>query len=101
MWILQLNPMMGNHEQLRPVARAETREQLEQFLQSQAVDSYTDDDGSNMCGGKLRKSFRKGGRLEYFNPPDRDECFVEVRLDDWIERTRQRYSNLMMEIPSI
>jgi hypothetical protein len=101
MWILQLNPMTANFENLSAVARAETREQLVAFLLREQVEPYTDDDGENMCGGKLRKSFRKGGPLEYLNPPDRPECFVEVSLDKWLEQTRLEYERRVMSIMSV
>lgn len=92
MMILQLNPMTANYERLTAVARAETREALEAFLLSEKVEPYSDSDGESMCGGRLNKSFRKGGPLEYFNPPDRNECFVEVgTAEDWAEQAREQY----------
>lgn len=91
MWVLQLNPMMDNYENLRACARAETREALERFVAIETVERYTDDAGTNMMGGKLWKSFRKGGPLEFLNPPDRPECYVEVSLDVMLERVRRDY----------
>ncbi len=93
--------MMGNYERLEAVARAETREALESFLARETVEPYTDDDGANMCGGKLRKSFRKGGPLEYLNPPDREECFVSVSLDEWIANTVREYERLVNCLPLV
>lgn len=84
--------MMERFECLRAIARAETVEALKAFIESESVEPYSDDDGENMCGGKLRKSFRKGGPLEYLNPPDREECIVDIgTAEDWANRARQRY----------
>ncbi len=94
MWVLQLNPMQGRYEDLNPVAWAETKTALEAYVAREKVQPYSDDAGHNMCGGALTKSFRKGSPLEYLNPPDRPECFVEVLLEDWLAQTTQRYERL-------
>lgn len=92
MFVLQLNPMMGHYEQLTAVAAAESAEALQAFVESEKVEPYSDDDGANMCSGKLRKSFRKGGPLEFLNPPDRPECIVDVgTAEDWAERARKDF----------
>ncbi len=102
MFILQLNPMMGNFESLRPVARAETKDALMAYVEAQRVEGYSDEDGQNMCGGKLNKSFRKGGVLEFFNPPDREECFVDVGTkEDWAQQAMARYEQTVNSIPPV
>lgn len=62
MWILQLNDMRSHKiEMSTTVCRAETKEELETFLERERVDSYKDDMWS--------KGYRKGGPLEWYNPP--------------------------------
>lgn len=101
MWILQLNPMQGNYERLEAVARAETREALEAMLAREAVEPYTEDDHNAWGPCKLRKAYRKAGPLEYMNPPDREECFVRVSLDDWIANTVREYERRVNHLPMV
>lgn len=102
MFILQLNPMMGNYEALRPVMRSTNRQALIDFVESQKVEPYSDDDGLNMCGGKLSKSFQKGGPLEFLNPPDRDECIIDVgEKSDWMQQAAERFDAQVMSLPSL
>jgi len=62
-WILLLNDMRSaNVENVRPVACAATREELEAFVEAQRVETYMDD-------GVWQKRFRKGGPFEWLNPP--------------------------------
>lgn len=62
MFVLRLNRMAGKSEYSDPAARAETREDLEAFLQREQVEPYYD--------GHWHKTFRAGGPLEWFNPPE-------------------------------
>jgi hypothetical protein len=63
-------------EALSEVAFANTREELVEFLGEQHVGHYRDDDRWN-------KVYRKGGPLEWFNPPFRLEvAFVRRNLDN-------------------
>lgn len=99
MYILQLNPMTDKYERLSAVACAETAEALSAFVESERVEPYSDGDGLNMCGGALTKYFRKGGPLEFFNPPDREGCIVDVGTeDDWAERARESYRAQMRQL---
>lgn len=63
MWILSLSNMTGSkyENSLQPVAWADTREELEALMERERVEPYKDD--------RFSKSFRKGGPLEWFNPP--------------------------------
>ncbi len=101
MWILQLNPMQGNFEYLTPVGRADSRESLVAFLAREQVEPYSDDDGQNMMGGKLLKSFRKGGPLEFLNPPDRDECWVEYDMELDVRSYREMRERKVFSIPLV
>lgn len=87
MWILVLNDMRSsNVEIIGPVARAETREALEAFVERERVEGYRD--------GKWGKTFRKDGPLEWFNPPwahERSRHFVDVgTLEDQIAEASRR-----------
>lgn len=62
MFALVLNPMTANAERSNYVARADTKEALERFVESERVEPYMD--------GPWGKCFRKGGPLEWFNGPD-------------------------------
>ena len=100
MWILQLNPMTASAEDVVPVVRAETREQLEMFMAGEIVGPYQD--------GQWSKCFKQGGRLEWFNPPFGDQafinvpCFVDIGTEeDWAARARERFQQIQFDIPSV
>jgi len=71
MWVLLLNNMRSAKvERLTPVARAETQEALEAFMDREKVESYTTgSDAPNSFDHAWHKTFRKGGLLEWFNRP--------------------------------
>lgn len=82
-WVVLLNDMRSaNFENVQPVACAETREELEAFVEGQRVKVYQDDGGGpGKCGhygtsAYWGKSFCKGGPLEWFNPPY-DDPYVQ------------------------
>jgi hypothetical protein len=99
MFVLQLNPMRSNAENVVPVARAETREVLLDFLRREAVESYISDN-------QWRKCFRQGGPLEWFNDPGPHmepwigvPAIVDVGTrDDWMRRAGERYDREMASI---
>lgn len=100
MWILQLNPMVSNAETVVPVVRAETREQLLTFMDSEIVGNYQD--------GQWSKCFRQGGPLEWFNPPLGGEAwigvpaFVDVGTEyDWQQRAAEEFRRLQNSIPGV
>ena len=72
MWVLQLNDMRASQiEIVHPVARAETREALQAFMDRERVEPYNDE--------RWGKSFRQGGPLEWCNPPfSGDRAIVHV-----------------------
>ncbi len=74
MWILQLNDMRDARvEWMTPVCWADTRQELEAFIERQKVETYKD--------GTWAKSFRQGGPLEWFNLPyDADNNIFELSL---------------------
>jgi hypothetical protein len=98
MWVLQLNPMTANAERVVPVACAETRQQLEAFMNEQtAPEPYRD--------GQWGKVFRQGSTLEWFNPPFGDESFIGTPAfvdigteDDWAQEAIQRYRDFLMQV---
>jgi hypothetical protein len=94
MWILQLNDMrMPKVEMMTPVARADSREEIIALLERERVESYRD--------GQWGKSFRKGGPLEWFNPPwDENECIQNLgTLEEWLDLTRQKWERVVMTLP--
>ena len=98
MWILQLNDMRSsNVEIVEPVVKAETREELERFVESERVEPYRD--------GRWNKSFRRGGPLEWFNRPLSSLSrihFLDVGTEDeCAERVRERYRDRLAEIPLV
>lgn len=116
MWILDLNPMRGRFEELHTVARADSREALDQYIERERVPDYEEhEDLGYMAvpsGKRWVKRFRKGGPLEWYNPPDRAD-FVHFRdigsrtrfIDTAIERAGERagkaWDQLIEEIPRI
>jgi hypothetical protein len=100
MWILQLNPMTGQAENVVPIVRAESREALEAFVNAETVEPYQD--------GRFHKVFRQGGTLEWFNPPFGDQAFINVPAfvdigteEDWAARARERFQQIQFDIPSV
>lgn len=86
-WILSLNHMRERTEERRNVACADTRAALEAFVAAERAPApYTEleearhvvgRDGDYVTPWKWHKVFRKGGPLEWFNPPDA-QSFVEL-----------------------
>jgi hypothetical protein len=75
-WVLFLNDMrMPKSEDLVPVVRAETPEALADFVESERVPLYVEptglpsSDGQRVYPQEWSKVFRKGGPLEWCNPP--------------------------------
>lgn len=65
-WILLLNDMRSpKSEFLQPVAQASSREELTNFLMRERVTGYPDATATNIW----HKVHRRGGPLEWFNPP--------------------------------
>jgi hypothetical protein len=92
-WILFLNDMrMAHSEDTTPVARADTKEELEALMVREKVEPYTDPSGlpptspetepsasSYRCNSQTwHKSYRKGGPLEWYNPPWNPNCIQAV-----------------------
>jgi hypothetical protein len=106
MWILKLNPMQGHSEELRIVARAETKERLEEFLQREQVEPYIDDGTNFFFEGPYswHKVFRKGGPLEWYNYPDiPDYPFFENvgTIEDVILSAELRWNQFCSEIMEV
>lgn len=96
MWILMLNDMRSRKmEELKEVVKSETKEQLEDFIKSELVDLYRENG--------WHKSFRKGGPLEWYNPPvDDDEAFrIVASLEELLETATKGYHKKLDSIPTI
>ena len=95
MYILQLNDMRAaNVENLQPVARAETKEELQRFVNGEKVDLYQD--------GKWAKVYRQGRPLEWYNAPySHDPTFVDVKsADEWAANARKQFEEQIMSVPT-
>lgn len=127
MYVLMLNDMRSAHfENVQPVARANTREELEAFIARERVEPYTDtgertvlhntDLAAQIAGHHVeqqrsyswRKCFKRGGPLEWFNDPDttRDPAIVPVMsYDTWmqiaIDTAHQEYEKRVLSIPGV
>lgn len=76
-WVLFLNDMRMSHiEMVEPVAKGDTREEIEKFLEEEKVPLYQD--------GPWSKSYRAGGPLEWYNVPLASENPIrEVDTRSW------------------
>ena len=97
MWILKLNDMRSAQiENLTPVARADTKEELAKFLADNEVPDYKTDD-------KWAKVYKQGGPLEWFNKPyafEHDLHLSEViPIEEVLKRTREHYEQCLSDIP--
>ncbi len=94
MFILQLNDMRSaNVENLTAVIRAETKEDIEVFIDKEKVENYLD--------GQWSKSYRKNSMLEWFNPPyNFEQHIVDVGTEhDWAENAKEQFNEQVMRIP--
>jgi hypothetical protein len=127
MWILCLNDIRhGRFEDLTPVVRADTKKALELFVDSERCEPYTDcgdrtiihdtdsiaqDAGravpEQIEGYRWSKVFKKGGPLEWYNPPnDSFPCFRHIgTLDEnigaAIARVHEWWNREIMVIPEV
>jgi hypothetical protein len=109
MWILSLNDMRCNSEHHQTVARAETKEQLLAFLQTETVEPYMDEAYNQFCESnnyKYRKYFRKSGPLEWFNQADESNPFFRTftnmgTLEDYLQSATNQWNTLLAKIPLV
>lgn len=81
-FVLALNDMrMSNIENTMIACKADTREALERLLQNERVPGGWRD-------GQWGKTFKQGGILEWFNPPDQffGQGIHEVDTDQMIRK---------------
>lgn len=96
MWVLQLKDMRNARIEnpASPVARAETREELEKLVERETVDMYYED-----VYGKV---FKKGSPLEWFCKPGKDNDYHYINAGDadlWAERARADFEAQVMSLP--
>lgn len=100
MWILQLNDMRSEDlSKMTPIARAETKEELEEFVKREMVEPY-----QTVGYGDFTKCFKEGGLLEWFNPPVEQIAQPYVNVSDeetWAERARVDFRERVLSIPEI
>lgn len=92
MFVLELNDMRSSKiEHLNPVARAESKEALLAFMEVEKVEPYKD--------GQWGKCFKKGGWLEWYNPPYCGESIVDVGTEEiWAENAIADYKAKILPI---
>lgn len=108
-WALSLNPMRGRTEERRPVARAATKDALEEYIVRERVPEYSDvGDNSNFPGEPYtyKKVFRKGGPLEWYNFPLQPEPagnhFQEIPSEAmWVENARAEWQQQVGCLPDV
>ena len=96
MWILQLNDIRESPDIVKPIVRAETKEDLKEFVKGEMVDPYQD--------GEYGKMFKRGSILEWFNPPvsQVSQAYVNVQDEEtWAERARVDFRDRVLSIPEI
>lgn len=96
MFVLMLNDMRSsNIENLKPVVRAETAEEIESFLERETVDNYRDD--------RWSKVYKQGGPLEWYNPPwSFEQHIIDVGTeDDWVNDAIEAYQRQIIALPTI
>lgn len=96
MWILQLNDMRSPKiERHTIICKAETKEELEEFLIHEQVEPYQD--------GQWGKCYRKDGPLEWYNPPFGGSMPVHLidigTEDSWAEDARLAYGECVSRVP--
>ena len=94
MFILQLNDMrISNAESLTLVARAETQEKLKRLMTREEGEGYRD--------GQWAKVFRRGGPLEWYNPPlfGGAQIMNVGSADDWASKARIQFEEQIMGLP--
>lgn len=96
MWILQLNDMREKADFVKPVVRAETKEELEALIERETIDTYQD--------GEYGKCFKEGSLLEWCNPPVEQigQPYLNVQDEEiWAERARVDFRDRILTIPEI
>jgi len=96
-WILMLNDMRRAHiEELSPVCRAASRQELMELIERETVPLYTTHD-------KWHKTFREGGPLEWYNRPegDIDRALIEFDIEKRVALYRMLVQSDMNRIPHI
>ncbi len=127
MWLLFLNDMrFSKIEQVVAVCKAATKEELKAFIARETVAPYSDpvesprEDTAYACFPKhWGKSFRKGGPLEWYNPPSDNPDYerghfrymrdveevvkeqVEAATKQIASQIRQHYSDLVSDKPDV
>jgi hypothetical protein len=96
MWVLLLNDMRAsNIENLQPVCRAESYQELLNYVKREQVEPYRD--------GQWAKVFRKDGPLEWFNPPwnlERNFANAGTR-EDWMQKAGESYDQQVASLPLV
>jgi len=102
MFILKLKDMRSAKiEHLTTVGWSDSREVIEKLLADEKVEPYQDAFGA---GHSFGKTFRKGGPLEWYNPPE--ELFGQGIIDlgtyeDYIAKAQLDWNSYRMNLEMI
>jgi len=89
-------------DMLQPVGRANTREELEALIERETVEPYSEPAEGVYAGQTWVKTFRRGGPLEWHNPPSIFDHFLNAGTEEeWVEQARQQYHQEVLSIPII
>ena len=95
MFVLKLNDMRSPQiEMLKNVARAETEEELLEFVKREKVEVYADDSWG--------KHYRKGGPLEWYNPLEPFGHIMDIGTKaDWMQNAANEFDGVVTSIPEV
>ena len=96
MWVLQLKDMRNTRvgDPASPIARAETKEELEKFVERETVIMYYEE--------VYGKTFGKDSPLEWYIRPGKDNDHEYINAGDadlWAERARADFEAQVMSLP--
>jgi hypothetical protein len=93
MFILAMNDMRYAHvETIKELCWASTIQELDDFLNSETVEYYKD--------GQWGKQYRKGGPLEWKNPPFEFDSYA-IQVPEFVEIHGIMYTNPVPILPSL
>lgn len=99
MWLLRLNHWMDKAEYKNNVAIADTKEELEAFVEKHKVEPYTDEKDLNWYGQPHRVHFE--GELRNFNLPDWDSYTEIPSLEEHLTQCEENYLQFLNSLRKV
>lgn len=103
-YVLLLNPIVSPVTARVPVAYADSVEKLQKFVESEKVPTYEERAPNPIAGSDdwpFFKTFRKGGPLEQYNPPDKNSYAPVPTLAQALKDEERRYTRWIDSIHKI